>query len=70
MIVPDKKSEALSIMIDNDGDGKIDTMIFDEGQDGQFDYALYDTDGDGKPDLEGTYRKGEDEPYRFEKISR
>lgn len=30
--------------------------------------ALYDSDGDGKLDLRRLYRRGEDDPYRCEKI--
>jgi S1-C subfamily serine protease len=69
MIVPDRKRDPLIVMLDDDGDGKLDTVIFDTNQDGHPDYSLYDTDGNGKPDLEGKYRMGEDEPYRLEKIA-
>ncbi len=31
--------------------------------------SLLDTDGDGKADLRAEYRKGEDQPYRWERIS-
>jgi hypothetical protein len=34
----------------------------------QPDLAMYDTDGNGKPDLKGLYRRGERDPYRYEKI--
>lgn len=66
--VPDDRRRPVIITLDEDGDGKFDTMIFDERHDGTPDLALYDTDGNGKPDLKGLYRNGEDEPYRFEKI--
>jgi len=66
--VPDSKREPIAIYLDDDGDGKIDTLILDYGHDDTPDIALYDTDGNGKPDLKGVYRKGEDEPYRYEKI--
>ncbi|MDB5424360.1 MAG: hypothetical protein JWQ29_1776 [Phenylobacterium sp.] len=69
MVVPDSKREGITIMLDDDGDGKLDTLIFDDDRDGKPDYAMYDTDGNGKPDLEGRYRKGEDQPYRFEKLA-
>jgi S1-C subfamily serine protease len=68
LLIPDDKSEPLVMLIDDDGDGKIDTLIFDEGRDGKPDLALYDTDADGKFDMEGSYRDGESEPYRYEKI--
>jgi len=66
--VPDSKREPIAILIDDDGDGKTDTLIFDDRHDGKPDLALYDTDGNGKPDMKGLYRNGEDEPYRYEKI--
>jgi S1-C subfamily serine protease len=65
---PDSRRHPLTLWRDEDGDGKFDAMYFDEGQDGSFETALYDTDGDGKPDTRGFFRKGEDEPYRWEKI--
>lgn len=66
--VPDDKKKPVVIVMDDDGDGKFDTLILDYGQDGKPDVALYDTDGNGKPDMKGTFRRGEDEPYRYEKI--
>lgn len=68
MTVPDSKRHPITIWVDDDGDGKLDTMYFDDRHDGSFDTALYDTDGDGKPDMRGEFRNGEDEPYRWEKI--
>ncbi|MGA0605545.1 S1C family serine protease [Phenylobacterium sp. VNQ135] len=67
--VPASKRDPITVWVDGDGDGKLDTMFFDERQDGTFDSALYDNDGDGKPDTRGFFRKGEDEPYRWEKIN-
>ena len=66
--VPASKRHPTTVWVDDDGDGKLDTMYFDEGHDGSFESALYDTDGDGKPDVRGFFRKGEDEPYRWEKM--
>lgn len=43
-------------------------MYFDDGHDGTIDSALYDTDADGKPDTRGFFRRGEREPYRWEKV--
>jgi S1-C subfamily serine protease len=68
MTIPARKKDPITYMSDEDGDGKIDTVLFDFGQDGQLDFAAFDTDGDGKHDLEGFYRKGENEPYRMEKV--
>jgi len=49
--------------------GEIDTMYFDADRDGEADWAVFDTDSDGKFDIRGEYRKGEAEPYRWERIS-
>jgi len=49
--------------------GEVDAMYFDANRDGHLDWAVFDTDADGKFDLRSDYRNGEDEPYRWEKIS-
>lgn len=67
---PDSKEEPEAYLFDEDGDGKIETVIYDENHDGEFDYALYDTEGDGESDVRGDYRKGEDEPFRFERLAK
>jgi hypothetical protein len=68
VIEPTDGKEPVLLMMDDDGDGKIDTVIVDQGRDGEPDVALYDTDGDGQLDFKGLFRKGEDEPYRYEKV--
>jgi S1-C subfamily serine protease len=68
VIEPTDGKEPVLLMMDDDGDGKIDTVIVDQGRDGQPDVALYDTDGDGQLDFKGLFRRGEDEPYRYEKV--
>lgn len=68
LILPDSKREPIQAIFDEDGDGTYDTVFYDYGHDGQYDVALYDTDRNGKPDMRGDIRKGEDEPYRWEKI--
>jgi hypothetical protein len=68
VIVPDSRREPMLTLLDTDKDGKTDTILVDRNHDGAPELGLYDTDGDGKLDLEGTFRKGEDEPYRWEKI--
>ncbi len=65
---PEDETLPTRVILDDDMDGVIDTVIFDEGRDGAPDFALFDTDKNGKPDMRGDYRKGEDEPYRWEKI--
>jgi S1-C subfamily serine protease len=68
IVVPDNKREAILTMLDTDKDREIDTILVDKNRDGQPETGLYDTDGDGELDLLGTFRKGEDEPYKWEKI--
>jgi S1-C subfamily serine protease len=68
VIIPDNKRDAVLTMLDTDRDRKIDTILIDKNRDGAPETGLYDTDADGKLDLEGTFRKGEDEPYKWEKI--
>lgn len=70
VVVADDKREPLLVMLDEDGDGKLDTVIVDKDHDGKPEQAFYDTDGDGKSDLEGKFRRGETEPYRYERIKR
>ena len=68
VVIPDNKREAVLTMLDTDGDRKVDTILVDKNRDGGPESGLYDTDGDGKIDMIGTFRKGEDEPYKWEKI--
>lgn len=68
LIMPESRRDPITVWVDEDGDGKLDTMLFDDNHDGKPESALYDTDANGKPDMRGFFRKGEDEPYRWEKI--
>ncbi|MCW5760688.1 MAG: trypsin-like peptidase domain-containing protein, partial [Phenylobacterium sp.] len=68
IVIPTSRREAVMTLIDADRDGRIDTVLLDRNRDGSPEIGLYDTDGDGKFDLQGTFRKGEDEPYKWEKI--
>lgn len=68
---PAKKREPAVLMASErpESKGEVDTIYADGDRDGEVDWVLYDTDGDGKFDLRGDYRTGEEEPYRWEKIS-
>lgn len=68
LLIPDSKRDPIVSLHDEDGDGKYDTAYYDHGHDDQYDMVFYDTDGDGLPDMRGDIRKGEDEPYRWEKL--
>jgi hypothetical protein len=65
---PSSKREPITLFFDDDGDGEFDTLYIDKNHDGQWDDAMFDTDGNGKPDMTGKFRKGESEPYRWEKM--
>jgi hypothetical protein len=66
--VPDDEKEPIEVYIDDNGDGEVDTIMFDIGRDDTFDVMLFDTDHNGKFDARSFYRDGEDEPYRVERI--
>jgi hypothetical protein len=66
--IPDDKREPVLMLYDDDRDGNIETVLYDTNWDGAPDRGVYDTNGDGKPDLEGRFRKGESEPYRYDRI--
>ncbi|PZQ61590.1 MAG: hypothetical protein DI570_11975 [Phenylobacterium zucineum] len=68
LMIPDSKRDPIVALFDEDGDGKYDTAYYDYGHDEQYEMVLYDTDNDGEPDMRGDIRKGEDEPYRWEKL--
>ncbi|HEY8573421.1 S1C family serine protease [Phenylobacterium sp.] len=69
LIAPTSRRDATVLWKDTDDDGELDAMFFDDNHDGYPEQALYDTDGNGKPDMKGDFRKGELEPYRWEKIA-
>lgn len=69
-IVPDSRREPIVLLYDDDGDGKLDSAVFDQNRDGNPERGLYDTDRDGEFDLEGRFRNGEAEPYRYDRIKK
>lgn len=64
IVKPDNRREPMEVLLDEDGHRKIDTVILDEGHDG----SAVRHRRDGRFDLRGLYRRGEDDPYRYEKI--
>jgi S1-C subfamily serine protease len=68
VVIPMNKRDAILTMLDTDQNREVDTILVDKNHDGAPETGLYDTDGDGKLDLQGSFRKGEDEPYKWEKI--
>ena len=69
-IVPNSRREPIVLVYDDDGDGKLDSALFDQNRDGKPERGLYDTDSDGEFDMEGRFKNGETEPYRYERIRR
>lgn len=69
LIVPDDEKLPIRILLDTDGDDDVDIALLDTDRDGDTDLSISDSDGDGKADLAGHYRDGEDEPYKWERIS-
>ena len=69
-IVPSSRREPIVLVYDDDGDGKLDSALFDQNRDGKPERGLYDTDSDGEFDMEGRFKNGETEPYRYERIKR
>jgi S1-C subfamily serine protease len=69
LFVPKNRREPEVLMRDESGGGEYDAIYFDSNRDGHPDWALFDTDHNGKSDMRGDYRKGEDEPYRWEKVA-
>lgn len=67
-VSPDDKAEPEFLYFDEDGDGVVDTMLLDVDRDGKIDESMHDTDNDGLPDMQGFYRNGENEPYRYERM--
>lgn len=66
VLIPDDQAEPMLMAIDSDGNGSVDIVLVDENRDGEPENSLHDTDGDGKPELVGYFKKGADEPYRYE----
>jgi S1-C subfamily serine protease len=69
LLEPKSRREPDVLMRDESGHGKYDSFYFDQNRDGHPEWALYDTDNDGKLDMKAEFRNGEDEPYRWEKVS-
>ena len=68
--VPNSKRDPITSLADDDGDGKFDTAYYDYDHDDNPDVAFFDTDADGEPDIRGDFRKGEAEPFRYEKLAK
>lgn len=68
IVVPDDKSQPLTISYDSQGTGRVDTVFVDQDRDGLIDYAFFDTDGDySHPEVIAYYKNGEAQPYKYER---
>lgn len=67
-ILPDDKKEPALMLFVSDGSDVVDVVVVDKKRDGEPDLMLIDSDRNGKVDMEGYYRKGEYEPYRYERV--
>ncbi len=63
---PYDPKKPITMVADNNKDGRIDQVIFDTDRDGTWDFSLKDTDFDGKWDLIGRHPDGELKATRYE----
>lgn len=69
VFIPDDDLQPVSIFVDTNGDGRIDTIYFDTDRNGEVNISVMDTNGDGTPDLRGFHQNGDFEPYRVERMN-
>ena len=68
-VYPDDPKKPYQLLLDMNGDGKIDIFIEDTDRDGKWDVSYYDTNFDGKIDLIGFHPDGDVRASRFEKYA-
>lgn len=68
-VLPDDPRKPYQLLLDMNGDGKIDISIEDTDRDGKWDVSYYDTNFDGKIDLIGYHPDGDVKASRFEKYA-
>jgi S1-C subfamily serine protease len=66
-IVPDRKTDAIILTLDRNGDGKPDVMFFDFKQRGKWDLSFWDAKFEGRWTLVGYHDDGSLKPTRFER---
>jgi S1-C subfamily serine protease len=69
LIVPDKKSEPVKLMIDRNSDGNADIVVLDTNRDGKWDVSFHDVNFDDVTDLVGFHPDGKLQPSRYEKYA-
>ena len=65
--MPHDPSAAISVVFDDNGDGKPDSIVFDFDRDKKWDLSLHDTNFDGRWDLVGHHPNGSITATRFER---
>lgn len=65
-IIPDKKSEAVMLTVDRNGDGRPDVIFFDFKRQKKWELSLWDENFDGHWTLVGYHDDGSLKPSRFE----
>jgi S1-C subfamily serine protease len=65
-IVPDRKSDAIVLALDRNGDGRPDVIFFDFKRRGKWDLSFWDAKFEGRWTLVGYHDDGTLKPTRFE----
>jgi S1-C subfamily serine protease len=65
-IVPDRKTDAILLTLDRNGDGKPDVVFFDFQRRGKWDLSFWDAKFEGRWTLVGYHDDGSLKPTRFE----
>ena len=66
-IVPDRKSDAIVLTLDRNGDGRPDVIFFDFKRRGKWDLSFWDAKFEGRWTLVGYHDDGSLKPTRFER---
>jgi hypothetical protein len=70
LVVPDKKTEPVKVMIDRNSDGNADIVVLDTNRDGKWDISFHDVDFDDITDLVGSHPPdGKLQASRYEKYA-
>ena len=66
-IVPDRKTDAIMLTLDRNGDGRPDVLFFDFKRRGKWDLSFWDAKFEGRWTLVGYHDDGSLQPTRFER---
>jgi S1-C subfamily serine protease len=66
-IVPDRKTDAIMLTLDRNGDGRPDVLFFDFKRRGKWDLSFWDAKFEGRWTLVGYHDDGSLKPTRFER---